>query len=139
MSIPLFLYVLILFAGGLITSNSYGLELAFCFCFLLLPVHAIILGAAAGRNIRRRWFFPAIPPVLLGLNWKGRPNYMDSLDTFGAYLVKRIIYFIAEKLGIELSVSDDAPLFLYTAAFLLVLGIISMLISALLHREKSAD
>ena len=64
-SYALRIYILILFLIPLVTARFECLWAVFLFCVMSLPVHSVILGVIAGRNIEKRRFFPLIPLLLL--------------------------------------------------------------------------
>lgn len=127
-----FFYILALFIVPLVTSNVYEFQEIFSLCILLLPVNTIILGILAGLQIEDRWLMPVIPPALLAAVWNGGANITDSIDddSFGCYVARRLLSAFCSRFGIEEPDFSSITLFLITAAILMAICIISMLISA---------
>lgn len=146
-SSPVFLYILALFIVPLVTSNSYDLQAVFVGYVILLPVNTIILGILAGLQIEDRWLMPVIPPALLATVWNGGANITDCIDddALGYYVARRLLYAFCSRFGIEEPDLSSTALFLITAAILMAICIISMLISAAItsciqkKHDKSAN
>ncbi len=145
-SSPVFLYILALFIVPLVTSNSYDWQAVFVGYVTLLPVNTIILGILAGLQIEDRWLMPVIPPALLATVWNGGNNHMNYDDnSFGYYVARRLLCAFCSRFGIEEPDFSSITLFLITAAILMAICIISMLISAAItsciqkKHDKSAN
>ena len=146
-SLPVFFYILALFIVSLVTSNAYELQGIFSLYILLLPVNTIILGILAGLQIEDRWLMPVIPPALLATVWNGGTNITDCIDddALGYYVAQRLLCAFCSRFGIEEPDLSSTALFLITAAILMAICIISMLISAAItsciqkKHDKSAN
>lgn len=141
-SLPVFFYILALFIVPLVTSNVYEFQEIFSLCILLLPVNTIILGILAGLQIEDRWLMPFIPPALLATVWNGGNNHINYDDnSFGCYVARKLLCAFCSRFGIEEPDLSSTALFLITAAILMAICIISMLISAALaaHHLKKYD
>lgn len=131
---PVFFYILALFIVPIVTSNVYEFQEIFSLCILLLPVNTIILGILAGLQIEDRWLMPVIPPALLATVWNGGANITDCIDddALGYFVARRVLYMIYTCFGKEAPDLSSTALFLITAAILMAICIISMLISAVI-------
>ena len=129
---PILLYIFALFIVPLVTSHVYEFQGIFSLCILLLPVNAVILGILAGLQIEDRWLMPVIPPALLATVWNGGANITDCIDddALGYYVAQRLLCAFCSLFGIEEPDLSSITLFLITAAILMAICIISMLISA---------
>ena len=146
-SLPIFFYILALFIVSLSTRYSYAWQAVFVGYVILLPVNTIILGILAGLQIEDRWLMPVIPPALLATVWNGGANITDCIDddALGYYVARRLLYAFCSRFGIEEPDFSSITLFLITAAILIAICIISMLISAAItsciqkKHDKSAN
>ena len=138
-SLPVSFYILILFSLAVISGSASVFLAIFVIFWLMIPVNAVITGVIAGRKLKKRWFLPLLMPLLLFLIWQGPPNYYDSLDTFGAYFIRRILYAMFECFGKVPPDFSEKQLFLMTAGALLILSSISMLISAAITAQKAEE
>lgn len=158
------IYILILFLIPLVTPHFDCLWCVFLCYLMSLPVHSVILGVIAGRNMEKRRFFPLIPLLLLAASYLFSFTYYKAAESshhnlFG-YIINRCIeaYTI---MGMGFSDHMDVnnlngtvqpefdrygtfgyhelpiPLVLLFSSPLFCW--ISMRITALLHREKNAD
>ena len=86
---------------------------------------------------------PVIPPALLATVWNGGANITDCIDddALGYYVAQRLLCAFCSRFGIEEPDFSSITLFLITAAILMAICIISMLISAALaaHHLKKYD
>ena len=144
---PILFYILALFIVPLSTRYSYAWQAVFGGYVILLPVNTIILGILAGLQIEDRWLMPVIPPALLATVWNGGANITDCIDddALGYYVARRLLYAFCSRFGIEEPDFSSITLFLITAAILIAICIISMLISAAItsciqkKHDKSAN
>lgn len=47
-----------------LVKGDAGMAACFALFFAVNPVFSILMGAAAGKKIRKLWFFPSIPAIL---------------------------------------------------------------------------